>query len=76
MNKAESKQRDDFEVGDRLLEQGVERLKIALEKKDMKEVALAQAMIQAAQKRIRHVKGDLDFTRKAQKKIKKKAIAD
>lgn len=72
LNKAESKQRDDFEVGDRLLEQGAERLKIALEKKDMKEVALAQAMIEAAQKKIHDVKGDLDATRKAQKKIEKR----
>lgn len=70
--KAESKQRDDFEVGDQLLDQGAERLKKALEKKDLKEIALAQAMIEAAQRRIHDVKGDMENTRKAQKKIEKR----
>ena len=70
--KAENEQRDNFDVGDRLLEQGTERLKKALEKKDLKEIALAQAMIEAAQKKIHKAKDVMENTRKAQKKIEKR----
>ena len=59
-----------MEVGDAILKDANEKLQAALKNKDFKEVSIAQAMIEAAQKKIRSAKTGLQQAREQQKSVK------
>ena len=60
-----------MEVGDAILKDANEKLQAALKNKDFKEVSIAQAMFEAAQK-IRSAKTGLQQTREQQKPVSKR----
>lgn len=62
----------DMDTGNSLLREGNEKLKQALRKKDFPQVALAQAMIEAAQKKIVESHKGREDTRKKQQGIEKR----
>ena len=59
LERQETAQQDSMEVGDAILKDANEKLQAALKNKDFKEVTIAQAMNEAAQKKIRSAKTDL-----------------
>ena len=52
LERQERAQQDSMEVGDTILKEANAKLQAALKNKDFKEVSVAQAMIEAAQKKI------------------------
>ena len=61
-----------MEVGDAILKDANEKLQAALKNEDFKEVSIAQAMFEAAQKKIRSCKTGLQQTREQQKSVSKR----
>ena len=72
LERQETAQQDYMEVGDAILKDANEKLQAALKNKDSKEVSIAQAMIEAAQKKIRSAKTGLQQTREQQKSVSKR----
>ena len=72
LERQETAQQDSMEVGDAILKDANEKLQAALKNKDFKEVSVAQAMIEAAQKKIRSAKTRLQQTREQQKSLSKR----
>ena len=72
LERQETAQQDCMEVGHATLKDANEKLQAALKNKDFKEVSIAQAMFEAAQKKIRSAKTGLQQTREQQKPVSKR----
>ena len=72
LERQERAQQDSMEVGDTILKEANAKLKAALKNKDFKEVSVAQAMIEAAQKKISTANTGMQQAREQRRSVSKR----
>ena len=72
MSIAESKHTEMMEVGTELFKDANAKLREAMKTKDMKKVAVAQAMLDTAEKQIEEARKKLETTRSEQRVVEKR----
>ena len=75
LERQETTQQDSMEVGDTILKEANTKLRAAMKNKDFKEVSVAQAMIEAAQKKISSANKGMQQTREQQRSISNESKA-
>ncbi len=68
----ETKLTEMMDVGTELLKDGNAKLEAALKTKDLKQMAVAQAMLDTAQKQIHEARAKLELTRTEQRVLEKR----
>ena len=72
LERRERAQQDSMEVGDTILKEANAKLQAALKNKDFKEVSVAQAMIEAAQKKISTTNTGMQQAREQRRSVSKR----
>lgn len=72
LERQEAAQQECMEVGDTILKEANAKLRAAVRKKDFKEVSVAQAMIEAAEKKISSANKAMQQTREQQQSVSKR----
>ena len=75
LERQETVQQDSMDVGDTILKEANAKLRAAMKNKDFKEVSVAQAMIETAQKKISGANTAMQQTREKQKSVSKRKLS-
>ena len=75
LERQERAQQDSMKVGDTILKEANAKLQAALKNKDFKEVSVAQAMIEAAHKKISTANTGMQQAREQQRSVSKRKLS-